>query len=101
MKVTDHGEFRTRKRMGVPKKAVDRLADRALKEGVGRCEFSGSLRRYLDGMYHYHNEGANNIKVYAEKVWIFSGDVLITVLDLPQRYKNSANGKAGKNENNA
>ena len=99
MKVTNHGEHRTRKRTGVPRKAVERMAQKALIEGIGRCEFSGSLRRYLDGMYHHHNEEANNIKVWGEKVWVFNGDVLITVMDLPQRYKNSANGKARKDEN--
>lgn len=94
MKVTNHGEYRVRKRTGVPKKAVDRMAKRALLEGIGRCEFSGSLRRYLDGAYHHHNEEANNIKVWNEKIWIFNGDILITVLDLPQKYKNRANGRA-------
>lgn len=99
-RVTNHGELRIRKRIGVKRKAVDKLADRALKEGIGRTEFSGSLRRYLDGMYYHYNEEANNIKVWSEKVWVFAGEVLITVLDLPQRYKNSANGKANKNESN-
>ena len=98
MKITNHGEERIRKRTGVPRKAVDRMAKRALIEGVGRCKFSGSLRRYLDGMYHAYDESANNIKVWGEKVWIFNGDVLITVMDLPQRYKKSANGKVKKDE---
>lgn len=96
MKITNHGEYRVRKRAGVPKKAVEKMAQRALKEGVSREEFSGSLRRYLDGSYNHYNQEANNIRVWSEKVWIFADDILITVLDLPQRYKNSANGKASK-----
>lgn len=81
--------------MGVPRSAVRKLASKAMSEGFTRHDFSGSLRRYLDALYHY-NTNANNIRVWSEKVWIFSDQTLITVLDLPQRYKNRANGIARK-----
>lgn len=105
MIVTDHAEYRARKRVGIPKSAVKKLAAKAMSEGVTRYDTHGSLRRYLDALYHY-NESANNIRIYAEKVWIFHDRTLITVLDLPQRYKNRANGictKKGEdvNEHNA
>ena len=94
-KVTRHADKRMRKRVGINRSAVEKIARRALADGYTRHDFSGSLRRYLDYLYHY-NEEANNIRVYAEKVWIFSDNILITVLDLPQRYKNRANGIARK-----
>lgn len=97
MSVTRHADNRVRKRVGVPRSAVRKLARRAMTEGGTRQDFSGSLRRYLDALYHY-NESADNIRVWSEKVWIFSDDVLITVLDLPQRYKNRANGLSKKKE---
>ena len=83
--------------MGVPKKAVGRLAQAALAGGIRRKDTTGSLRRYLDYVYHY-NETADNIRVYAEKVWIFAGDTLITVLDLPSKYKGRANELGRKKE---
>jgi hypothetical protein len=84
-----------RKRTGINRSAVERMAKKALTDGYTRHDFKGSLRRYLDALYYY-NESANNIRVWSEKVWIFSDHTLITVLDLPQRYKNRANGIARK-----
>lgn len=95
MIVTRNGDLRTRKRVGVNRSAVERLARKAFADGITRYDAKGGLRRYLDALYHY-NEQADNIRVYAEKVWIFSGNILITVLDLPQKYKNRANGIAKK-----
>ena len=95
MKITRHADKRLRKRVGVNRKAVEKLARKALTDGYTRQDFSGSLRRYLDALYYY-NESANNIRVWGEKVWIFHDFTLITVLDLPQRYKNRANGIAKK-----
>lgn len=96
-KVTRHADKRMRKRVGINRSAVEKIARKAMTDGYTRHDFSGSLRRYLDYLYHY-NEEANNIHVYAEKVWIFSDNTLITVLDLPQRYKNRANGIVKKGE---
>ena len=97
MRVSRHADRRIRERVGVPRSAVKRMAARARAEGIPRKDTHGSLRRYLDALYHY-NEEADNIVVYAEKVWIFSGTTLITVLDLHQRYKNRANGMKKKGE---
>lgn len=93
--VTRHGDRRTRERMGVPRSAVKRMAERAMTDGISRHDCSGSLRRYLDSLYHY-NETANNIRVWSEKVFIFSDNYLITVLDLPTRYRNVANSLISK-----
>ena len=71
------------------------MAARAMADGVTRWETNGPLRRYLDALYHY-NESANNIRIYNEKVWIFSGPTLVTVLDLPQKYKSRANALLSK-----
>lgn len=97
MRVSRHADRRVRERVGIPRSAVQRMAAKARAEGIPRLDTHGSLRRYLDALYHY-NEEADNIVVYAEKVWIFSGTTLITVLDLHQRYKNRANGMSRKGE---
>lgn len=88
--VTRHADRRMRERLGVPRSAVRRVAERAMRDGMCREDFHGSLRRYLDALYYY-NETANNIRVWAEKVYIFHDKSLITVLDLPKRYRNRAN----------
>ena len=100
MIITRHGDFRTRKRVGVNRSAVKKLARKALVNGISRHDTHGSLRRYLDYLYHY-NDSAVNMRIWAEKIWIFTeNNILITVLDLPQRYKNRARGIAKKGESN-
>ena len=85
MAPTKHGEKRVRKRIGVNKKAVSTMAEAALKEGITNSEAIGSLDRYFYYLYK-HNEQANNIRVYANYVWIFHNNTLITVFNLPKKY---------------
>ena len=96
MRVSRHADERARKRVGVPRSAVKRMAEKALAEGVQRHETHGPLRRYLDCLYHY-NHSANNIRVWHEKVWIFSDQTLVTVLDLPRKYWARANSILKRN----
>jgi hypothetical protein len=83
--------------VGVPRSAVRKLAVKAKNQGVERKDTTGSLRRYLDKVYWY-NPNTNLIYVWAEKVYIFSDDALVTVLNLPNRYKASANSVKEKND---
>ena len=85
--------------MGVPKSAVKKLAVKARNSGVERRDTHGSLRRYLDALYHY-NPNTTSVYVRAEKVFIFADDALVTVLNLPPRYRNAAIGLAKKGEEN-
>lgn len=62
------------------------------------------MRRYLDALYHYADKPTGNgyaynnsiIYVWSQKVWIFDGKALVTVLNLPNRYKNVVNGMGRK-----
>lgn len=88
--VTRHAEHRTRERVGIPKKAVRRAAAKAITKGIKRTEAEGGLRRYLDWLYWRGNGGADNIVVYGDKVYLFGGDTLITVLTVPSCHKKQA-----------
>ena len=83
--VTDHGCKRIRSRCGASKKAAGKIAEDAFKNGITHAETTGSLNRYITSLY-FHNKTANNIRVFNDKVFIFSNEVLITVLNLPKRY---------------
>lgn len=83
--------------MGVPKSAVKKLAVKARNQGVERKDTTGSLRRYLDKVYYY-NPNSTLIYIWAEKIFIFADDALVTVLNLPPRYRNAAIGLAKKGE---
>ncbi|USN15554.1 hypothetical protein KIKIMORA_04360 [Brevundimonas phage vB_BpoS-Kikimora] len=86
--VTEHAELRARKRMGIPRKAVQRQAETALEQGAPPKAFSGSFRRYLDGLYLSERK-ATNIRVHGGNLYLFAGESLLTCWPVPQRYRSS------------
>lgn len=72
------------------KNSGDRLAAIALEKGLKRNEANGQLKRYMDKLY-FTNPDAGNIRIYAEKVWIFSEDKLVTVFGISKGLKDQAN----------
>lgn len=87
--VTVHAAKRTKERVGLPKRATVKNAEKALNEGIRHKDTSGSLHRYIEALY-WKNQAANNIRVYCGNVYIFHDDILITVLSLPQKYRKTA-----------
>ena len=100
-KVTRHAEKRTRSRLGLPKRAAGKNAERALRDGIRHKDVNGSLRRLVDALY-FRNMAGNNIRIYNSFVYIFHDQTLITVFNLPRRYQQAAIKlqKERKNENN-
>jgi len=95
MDVSTHAKKRLHERMGVNKKSSERVAQNALKSGIKRQDFSGSIRRFLDMLYFQYMD--KEIIVYSNKVFVFAGDILVTVMDLPSRY-NKVCAKVGNKE---
>lgn len=87
MTVSRHGASRLRERMGVPKRAIEKLAADALTKGKKHSDFAGSMRRYLDGVFLEHRT-ANNMRVFAQHLFVFDGDTLITAWMLPSKFRN-------------
>lgn len=87
--VTNHAEDRTRERAGLPKRTVEKNAERAFIDGLEHWELKGSLKRFVDGLYLQH-KSANNIRIYCGNVYMFKGNVLVTVISLPARYRKTA-----------
>jgi predicted HAD superfamily Cof-like phosphohydrolase len=83
--VTDHAEQRVKDRLGLSKTIANKVANKALEKGIQHKDVSGSLRRFLDGLYLQYCT-ANGIRIYNNKVFLFHGNVLITILDLPHKY---------------
>ena len=82
MLITKHAQKRLKERCGLSKKAAERLANLAYERGMKHSETTGNLRKWVDNQYFY-NETANNIRLYGDKAFIFSGYKLITVLQIP------------------
>lgn len=86
--VSIHAVRRIRQRLGIPKKAAQREAERAL-EG-GRIEdFRGGFRRHLDWLRHRHGNGAN-YRITRNAIFAFQYGVLATVLTIPKQHRKSA-----------
>lgn len=88
--ITSHAEKRLRKRVGLNKSSLQKIADKALKYGISHSETSGSLRRYIDKLY-LSERNANNIRIYGEHVYLFRGNTLITVFGLPSKFHKRIN----------
>lgn len=89
LRVSRHGAKRVRERLGLPKSSVQKNAEKALKYGCERFEASGPFRRYLDAIFWEYGT-ANNLRVYNRFLYIFCGETLVTVLNIPLKYIESA-----------
>ncbi|UTC29583.1 hypothetical protein BAMBUS_05250 [Brevundimonas phage vB_BpoS-Bambus] len=87
VQVTDHADLRVRKRLGLPRRAVERQAAAALEKGATHSQFSGKFRRYLDGIY-LRERTANNMRVHGGHLYVFVDDILITCWPLPADFRN-------------
>lgn len=86
--VTRHAEKRLKERIGLSKKALQRAAETAYDKGVKHHETTGNLNKWVTSLY-FNNCAANNIRLYNDKAWIFAGQNLVTVIQVPASLKNS------------
>lgn len=82
VQVSKHARKRTKQRAGLGKRAAVRNAQKAFDFGVKHSETRGHLNGYLASI-RFKNKTINNIRVYHRHVYLFAGDVLVTVLNLP------------------
>lgn len=82
--ITKHGVKRAKQRLGLPKKAVERQALRALEKGKSPKDYSGNFKVYLDAIAIRHK---TRPIVYANYIYAFGPDnQLITVLPIDKKY---------------
>jgi hypothetical protein len=81
--ITRHAKRRIKIRCG---KSMDRLAEIAFNRGLTHAETTGSLNKYVTYV-HMKNTEANNIRLYGDKIYIFCNEVLITVMEIPHKYR--------------
>lgn len=82
MVLTTHAKTRLKEREGLGVKSANRKADIALEKGIRHCETKGNLNKWITKLY-FANRSANNIRIYGDKAYIFDGNVLITVIEIP------------------
>lgn len=84
--ITDHARARYKERTGLPKSRMEKDAELAWKNGVRWDEVSGSLRRYIDSQ-HFGSKMLAEIRIYCGRVYIFKNESLITMFELPPKYR--------------
>lgn len=82
MYVTKHAKKRVKERVGVSKTKADKMAKMAIERGVERTQTKGRLRKWVDSQF-YKNPHTTEIYIYGDKAYIFIGEGLITVLQIP------------------
>ena len=80
--LTKHSISRLQQRCGVSKKNAPKIARRAFRTGITHAETHGNLHKFLDSIYLSQQKGTN-MRIYGNAVYVFKGDVLITVIRIP------------------
>lgn len=88
--VTKHASLRMRKRLGIPKKSVNKISTKAYWLGVGESQVSGVLKKYIQ---EKNEKGYvfRTYKIYGNDIYVFDQLILITVMHIPGRYQKYLN----------
>ena len=80
-----HGELRARKRFGLPKHAVEKLAAEAWGVGYPIKTFTGFFKKYLNDHARFYR---SVVRVHKGNIFFFDHrGTLITCWTIPQKYK--------------
>ena len=98
--LTKHAEGRSRKRLGLNKKSVEKDSQAAFENGITHAEAKGHLKRFIDKLFLSHQK-ATNIRVYNGGVYLFAQNVLITIVPLPGHLRKISESIQRKKAQNA
>ena len=79
--VTRHAADRMRERGGLNRKSIQRIANQVYFNGYPIERTKGRLRKWMYKISK-SNPSAQNLRIYGDKLYIFSNDVLITVFKI-------------------
>ena len=86
IEVSEHAHERLKERLGLPKSAHLRMAQKAFKEGKHHADAKGKLKRYLDGCWLRYRH-CNNVRLHGENIWFFADHILVTVYEIPRHMR--------------
>lgn len=103
IEISKHARQRMHERLGLKKRSIERIVEKAFDQGVTHAEATGRFKKYFAYLFLEHQDKhCNNIRVWQDKVFIFNSYSLITVIPLPNAHKNAAkkiqNRKVNGNE---
>ena len=87
--VTQHAYDRAKERLRWRPEVLDKMAEKAFVDGVEHKDTKGSLNRYITKLWLEYRR-ANNIRIYGENIYLFCGNALVTVFQLPNNMRKRA-----------
>lgn len=87
--VTDHAYSRAKERLSMSRSSFLKLSERAFLSGIKHSDTAGNLKKWIDKTWFSH-KNANNVRIYGEVFFLFSGNLLITVYQVPNNLRKSA-----------
>ena len=94
IEISNHAFDRMHERLGLNKKAIIRMVEKAYELGLTHSQASGNLYKYISQQHNLYRHKGSCIKIYGENVFIFNQQVnkiiLVTVFQLPNNLKSLA-----------
>lgn len=84
--LTHHAKKRANQRAGITKNQLNTMSKRALSDGLSQNETINGLKKWMDSEFLKYKT-ANNCKLYANQLYIFHNQTLITILNAPLVYE--------------
>lgn len=82
--ITDHAYERAKERLGWKREVMDKMASKALNLGIKHKDTKGSLNKYITKLW-FEYKSCNNVRIYGENIYFFSGNTLITLYRLDHK----------------
>ena len=82
--ITQHGKSRTKSRLGLRNRQAKQKINKAFREGLKHSECTGELELFANRVFFRSGQKANNLRIHKHNVYIFAGNNLITVYQIPE-----------------
>ncbi len=86
--ITKHAKKQLKRRLGLNKKCIVKIAEKAYNEGMHRHKMKGNLKRYVNQKAYIHDEACSNIICFNGILYVFNNDLLVTVYPVPGNLNN-------------
>ena len=82
LRISYHAYDMAKERLSWKPAVLDKMAERAYKEGIKYSDTTGKLKRYIAKIFLQYRT-ANNIRIYGQNIYFFAGKTLITLYRVP------------------
>lgn len=82
--ISEHGYTRLKQRNGWSRKASARMIGKVYQNGLRPDQVKGYLKSWINNKADYGKDG-NEFVLFGEKLYIFNGNTMITVLPTPSK----------------